>query len=471
MPRPSPSTRRLGCAELKRVLVLMLPLYLANLMSVGMGVTDTIVAGRAGTTALAAVALGTSVTAPVMVSVGAILSIIGPMIARCVGAGQESRIGLLLHNAKLLCVALMVPEFLLLYAGSCVFPFITVSPYMAQEARRYVYFVMLAIPVSLLMRVVQGCWEGYAQTRPAMVVCLLGLLLNIPLNYACVLGWWGFPALGGAGCGLATAIVHWLMCITLLIMLLLSPRHAVVARHLLSLRHRAGAFFARVLRLGFPLGVASLCEMSYFCVIMLVIAPLGAQMVSAQQIAINISSVLFMFPLSLGIAVSIRAAYHIGAGNRLAFRLMVSSVSRFMYTATLVFTAAVIFWRKEIISLYTSDPAVLATASVLVVLCAVYQFSDATQSLMSGLLRGCHDTSIITWANIGCYWLFGFPLSVILIRTDWLLPAMGPQGAWWSFILSLSLIALVFRRRFLATSAKLFPEQPPTSTASPPPNP
>ena len=196
--------------------------------------------------------------------------------------------------------------------------------------------------------------------------------------------------------------------------------------------------------------------MSYFCVITLVIAPLGELMVSAQQIAINISGVLFMFPLSLSVAVSIRAAYHVGAGDAASFRAMVCSATRFMYAASVAVMALVIWGRQELVALYTTDVVVQQTASTLVVLCAVYQLSDATQALMAGLLRGCHDTAVITWANIGCYWLFGFPLSVILIRTDWIFPAMGPQGAWWSFILSLTLIAYVLRRRFISTSRRIF---------------
>ena len=446
-----------GGGELKRVLVLMAPLYLANLMSVGMGVVDTIVAGQAGTADLAAVALGTSITTPVMVSVGAVLSIIGPMVARLLGAGQEMRVGFLLNHAKLLSAFLMGVELTLLFLGSLVFPYITDSQYVAQQASLYVYFLMGAIPVSLFMRVVQGCWEGYAQTRPAMVVCLLGVLLNVPLNFACVLGWWGFPALGGAGCGLATTIVHWLMCIVLLGMQIISRRHRVAARQMLALGRRVNhRLVKRILRLGLPLGVASLCEMSYFCVITLVIAPLGELMVSAQQIAINISGVLFMFPLSLSVAVSIRAAYHVGAGDAVSFRAMVRSATRFMYAASVVFMALVIWGRQELVALYTTDVVVQQTASTLVALCAIYQLSDATQALMAGLLRGCHDTAVITWANIGCYWLFGFPVSVILIRTDWIFPAMGPQGAWWSFILSLTLIACVLRWRFVSTSRRIF---------------
>ena len=452
----TPAHHATGREELKRILALMIPLYLANLMNIGMGVIDTIVAGRAGTADLAAVALGCSVTAPIMVSVGAILSILGPMVSRLLGEGAERRVGALLCSAKALAIVLMGVELAFLYAGSLIFPLVTDSPQLAAEAKQYLYYVMLAVPASLLMRVVQGCWEGYSQTRPAMVICLLGLLLNIPLNYACVFGWWGFPALGGAGCGLATAIVHWVMCAGLTGLMLLSERHRPLALQMLAWRAPLIALCKRIFRLGLPLGVASLCEMSFFCVVTLIIAPLGELMVSAQQIAINISAVLYMFPLSLSIAVSIRAAFHIGAKDKQAFDALVRVTMRFMYTITLCFMVAAIIWRTDIIRLYTSDALVISTAAGLVVLCALYQVSDATQALMSGLLRGCHDTAVITWVNIGSYWLLGFPLSVILVRTDWILPAMGPAGAWWSFIISLTVTALLLYHRFRVIRRRVF---------------
>ena len=434
----------------------MVPLYLANLMNIGMGVIDTIVAGRAGTSDLAAVALGCSVTAPIMVSVGAILSILGPMVSRLLGAGAEHKVGALLCSAKALAVALVGVELVLLYLGSAIFPMVTDSPELAAEAQRYLYFVMLAVPASLAMRLVQGCWEGYSQTRPAMIICLVGLLLNIPLNYACVFGWWGFPALGGAGCGLATAIVHWVMCAGLLGLMWLSSRHRPLVPQMLALRMPLISLCKRIFRLGLPLGVASLCEMSFFCVVTLIIAPLGELMVSAQQIAINVSAVLYMFPLSLSIAVSIRAAFHVGAKDKPAFDALVKVTMRFMYALTLCFMVAAICWRTEIIRLYTGDELVISTAAGLIVLCALYQISDATQALMSGLLRGCHDTAVITWVNIGSYWFLGFPLSVILVRTDWILPAMGPAGAWWSFIISLTVTALLLYLRFRVIRRRVF---------------
>ena len=192
-------SKLLDYRELKRLLVLMLPLYGANLLHMGMGVVDTVVAGKAGPEQLAGVALGTSVTVPVMVAVGAVLTIVGPMISRLRGAGCEGKVGLLLNNAKLLSLLLMVVEVVALLAGVHVFPLVSDDPVMVKVAQDYLYFLVLAVPASVMMRALQGHFEGYGHTRPAMVIAFVGLLLNIPLNYIFVFGWGAVPAMGGAG--------------------------------------------------------------------------------------------------------------------------------------------------------------------------------------------------------------------------------------------------------------------------------
>lgn len=444
--------------ELRRLMMLMVPLYLANLMQMGMGVIDTIVAGAASAQDLAAVALGGSVAAPIMVAFGVILSIIGPMVSRLRGAGAEGKVGLLLNNAKLLAGILMVAELAAMGAGSFVFGWVTDDALLATKARQYLYFIMLGIPANLVFRAMQGNFEGYGQPRPAMVMSLVGLLANIPLNYAFVFGWGPVPAMGGPGCGLTTAMIQWLMCLMMLALMFGSRQHRRHARQMWAHRAMEPAVCGRIFKLGLPIGVASLCEMSFFCVVTLVIAPLGELMVSAQQVAINVSGVIFMLPLSLGIATSIRAAYHIGAHHREAFNAMVRTVLTATYTLVCLLMLLTILLRRPIVALYTDSAVVIETAQVLLIYCAVYQISDATQALMAGLLRGCHDTAAITWVNLACYWLVGFPLSVILIRTNWIVPAMGPAGAWVSFIIALTLTAIALAWRFARTRRRLFPE-------------
>lgn len=441
--------------ELKKLLIIMVPLYIANLMHMGMGVVDTIVAGQAGTGELAAVALGVSVALPITVAVSMVLSIVGPIISRYRGAGYESKVGLLLNNSRYAAIVLLVVMLLALYAASGSFDYVTDDAQLAQKARHYVYYIMLGAPAVLLMRAAQGNFEGYGQTRPAMIISLLGLLVNIPLDFAFVYGWGCIPSLGGPGCGLATSVIQWLMCLGMYLLLFFS-RHRVRTRQMWSWRAPEWGMVRAVFKLGIPLGVASLCEMTFFSAVVLVIAPLGELMVSAQQVAINVSGVIFMLPLSLGIAGSIRASYHLGARDRVAFDTMVRTL--LVLSLTLVFAGmvATLFLRHEIVSLYTESAPVEALASVLLFYCAVYQIPDALQVIMSGLLRGCHDTTVITWVSLTSYWLIGFPLACILIRTDWIVPAMGPAGAWVSFIVALTIAAVFFTVRFVYTCRRVF---------------
>ncbi len=443
--------------ELRRLIVLMLPLYVANLMNMGMGVIDTIVAGQVGATDLAGVALGCSVTAPIMVACGVILSILGPMISRLRGAGQEGKVGLLLNNARHLAFWLMLVEFVALFAGSFIFDWVTPEEDVARVARHYVYAVMTCVPASVLLRAVQGNFEGYGQTRPAMFCSFGALLLNIPLDFILAFGWGPVPALGGVGCGVATSIIHYLMFAGFFALMFFTSRHGRHARQMWMRRPVEVATFRRILRLGFPLGLASLCELSFFCVVTLVVAPLGKVAVGAQQVAINVSGVVFMLPLSLGIAASIRAGFHLGARNREAFFALVRTALVFAVAQVGLTMAAVILLREPIVALYTEEAAILAMAPTLLFLCALYQLPDAMQALLSGLLRGCHDTDLITWVNLGSYWLVGFPLCYLLVRTDVLVPAMGPAGAWVSFIVALACAAVCFALRFRRTARKLFP--------------
>lgn len=442
--------------ELKRLLVLMLPLYIANLMNMGMGVVDTIVAGQAGPEQLAGVALGSSVTVPIMVAVGAVLTIIGPMISRLRGAGSEGKVGLLLNNAKLLALLLMVLEVAALFAGVTVFPLVSDDAVMVQVATDYLYFLMLCVPASVMLRCLQGHFEGYGHTRPAMIIAFIGLLLNIPLNYAFVFGWGPVPAMGGAGTGLTTTLIHYMMMVALLVLMGVYPRYRRNIVQMWANRRAEWRVVRDIFYKGLPLGVASLCEMTFFCVVTLVIAPLGALAVGAHQVAINVSAVLFMFPLSLSIATAIRSAYHVGARDKERFDALLRTSITFMLVVILSLAALTIVFRREIISLYTEELPIIELASGLLFLCAVYQLSDALQALMSGLLRGCHETQAITWVNMFSYWVIGFPLACILIRTDWIVPAMGPAGAWVSFVVALTITALLLSWRFACARKRVF---------------
>ncbi len=442
--------------ELKRLMALMLPLYIGNILHMGMGVTDTVVAGWSSELDLASVAMGFSISGTLLIAGGSVLTILNAIISRLRGAGAEQKSGYMLNNGKVLALCLTAVEVVLMFTASYAFQFVTDNAELAARAQRYVWFMLLGVPANLIMRVIMANFEGYGQTRPAMFVSLCGVLLNIPLNFLFVFGWGPVPALGGAGCGMATSIINWCMCSCLLAIMRGSRQHRARARQMFALRRPDWGTVRHILRLGLPVGVASLCEMSFFSMVTLIMAPLGEVVVSAQQVAINVSGVIFMLPLSLSIAAAIRAAYHVGGGRPDAFSAMLRTLLVVTYTLVILMMIATILLRYEIVSLYTNSCEIVCLASTLLVYCAVYQIADATQAIMAGLLRGCHDTAIITWANLVSYWVIGLPLAYALVRTDLIVPAMGAAGAWVSFIVSLTLTAIILTWRFIYTRRRVF---------------
>ena len=441
--------------ECRRLLALMLPLFAAYVLQMTMGVIDTIVAGQAGPTELAGVAMGNSSSFPFFLAAGATISIIGPIISRLRGEGRSARIGHILNNGKILAAILGVLTIGAMLSVSLIIPSISSDAQSATIAQHYIYYLSLGIPALIMQRVIQSNFEGHSRTRPAMVVGLFGALLNYPLNVSFVFGWGPIPAMGGAGCGLATALINIANFAALFALSYSSSRHRGYIKQMLRWRRIDWKPCKRILTLGIPLGFATLAEASFFGVVTLIIAALGVVAVGAQQIAISVSSIIFMFPLSMSIAASIRAAYHIGQKDATKFKQLVATALVTTLCGVSIIMCASITLRYPLLRCYTDETAIIDIAQLLIILCALYQIPDAIQALMNGILRGCHDTRIITAVTISCYWMLGVPLSFILIRTDLIVPAMGPAGAWVSFIVALTATAILLSLRLRHTTRKM----------------
>lgn len=443
--------------EMKQFLVLALPLLIANLSQTGMGVVDTLVAGRAGENDLAAVALGCSISTPVTLACTGLLSILGPMIARLRGENRHGRIGHLMHNGVVLALMLSVVAMTVMFFIRPVFGLLPDDAVVVKMAGDYLLAVMCGVPGVLCFCALRSLNEGFAMTRPAMIVGLAALLVNIPANYVLVFGYCGLPKLGGVGCGVATALINWVQLGVMLLLVWSHKKHAPHRRQMVAWRKPAWKTVRAITKLGFPLGVSLLCEVSFFSASTLVLAPLGVTVVGAHQVCINVSAMVFMLPLSVAVASSIRMAYFVGRRDLVRFDMLTRTSCVCMAVLTTVLMTVLICFRVQIAELFRPDDAGLVdVARVLLVLCALYQIPDSLQVLAGGFLRGCHDTKVIFRVNMLCYWAVGLPLCVVLVWTDWLVPPMGAAGAWTSFIVALSLAATLLVRRFVKTRRVLF---------------
>ena len=277
----------------------------------------------------------------------------------------------------------------------------------------------------------------------------IGLLVNIPVNYIFIYGHFGMPELGGVGCGVATASVYWVMFASMLWWV----RRARTMRDIRCVERFSGPDFAvllRLVQLGLPIALALFFEVTLFAVVALLVSPLGIIDVAGHQIALNFSSLMFVLPLSLAAAVTIRVGFRLGRGSTIDARFRPAPA--WAWGSAAVFTAIfTVLMRKQIALLYNDNPEVVTLASHLMLLAAIYQISDSIQVIGSGILRGYKDTRSIFFITFTAYWVLGLPSGYLLALTDMIVPRMGPAGFWCGFIIGLTsaAIMMMLRMRFL----------------------
>lgn len=436
--------------EIRAQLNLALPALLAQISMVSMGFVDMVMTGRVGAEDMAAVALAGSLWMPLILFGQGVLLSITPSVAQLRGAGSAERVGHIMRQGLWLSLGLAIPLMFFVHFLSFRLEDMGVEPHLAALTGQYLRAILWGGPAYLFFVALRCVMEGMALMRPAMIAGFLGLLVNIPCNYVLIFGKLGMPALGGPGTGVATAIVYWVM---FLIMLLYAFRKPEL-RAFIALRFWERPMFKtlrQLVTIGLPSALAMLFEVTLFAAVALLIAPLGAIMVAGHQVALNFSSLLFMVPLSIGMAATIRTGY--GLGRKSQESVLIASRSSLSLCLMAAITTALltIFLRNQIAAVYNNDPVVLALASNLLIFAATYQITDALQVVSTGILRGYNDTRAILGITLVSYWMIALPLGYLLGRTTVLGEPMGPQGFWIAFIVGITIAAvlLLFRVRVL----------------------
>lgn len=440
-------------SEWRRLLSLAIPIVIAQLANTAMGFVDTMMAGRVSPNDLAAVALGNSIWVPVFLLMSGVLLATTAKAARLFGAGDNASIGPLVRQALWLGFMLGSGLAVLMWNAKPLMHWLQISPALIEPAMGYLRAVACGFPAVAVYLVFRCYSDALGRTRPSMVIGILGLLINIPVNYIFIYGKLGVPAMGGVGCGWATALVMVFMALAMLVWVRWAPyykEHQVYQRF----QWPNLAVQKSLTTLGVPIGIAIFAEASIFSIIALLIGGLGASTVAGHQIALNFSSLVFMLPYSLGMATTVRVGQAMGAQQpqQARFAALVA-----MGTALLVacISAGYMTWfRESIARIYTEDPVVLSIAAALIIYAAVFQFSDAIQVTAAGALRGYQDTRITMLITLISYWGVGLPIGYTLGLTDYLGSAQGPAGMWQGLIAGLTCAAILLGLRLRHISKK-----------------
>ncbi|MCM2970903.1 MATE family efflux transporter [Larsenimonas suaedae] len=449
-----PTLIRRSLYEARPLIRLTIPIFGAQLAQAAMGTVDVMMSGHKSASDLAAVSVGTSLWVPLILLITGTLMGLTPIVAHCVGGKRHSDVSN--YKGQSLWLALFMGGLgvlLLTLLPERIFGWMDVPQEVARLSTDYLRALAFGLPGLALYQALRAYSDGLNHSRPALLFSLLGLAVNIPANALLIFGsdavgqalgmaWLGeaigLPALGALGCGIATAISMWVMYGGMYAYCRRASAYRFVKQGLGMPRpdiKRLG----ELAHIGVPIGVAIFTETTLFTLIALLIAGMGEIVVSAHQIALNVTSLLFMLPLSIGMALTVRVGQALGENTPERARFVAYNGIAISLLSALLNDVILWLGRHQLPELYTGNESVQALASSLILIAIVYQVSDVLQVSMAGALRGYKDTRVIMGCTLIAYWMIGLGSGVVLSETF----GLGVYGYWTGLIIGLSAAALM----------------------------
>ena len=428
--------------EARTILKLSGPIVLAQLTQTLMYFVDTVMAGRYSAVDMAAIAVASGLWFPVVMTMQGLLLALTPIVAQYYGSKQVKPVTHFTTQAMYLAMALAAMLFVLMLYVHVPIDLLNMDETLRQKSLDYLYYVSFGLFPAAGYMVLRSMFEGIGNTKASMWISFVGILVNIPANYVFIYGKLGMPALGGAGCGIATALVFLAMFIAMLLYGWFSRSTAAYRAHPDSYRVNVKDIW-QIICIGTPIAFSIFFEVTLFACIPLAIVHLGPIMVAGHQIAQNYSGIVFMLPLSLGMATTIRVGHLVGQQSILELKKAVSTAIVLAVLMSFVIASLTYVLRGSIAALYSPDESVIALAASLLILACFYQVSDAIQVVSACALRGMKVTKPVFFITFIAYWPIGFGLGAVLGLTNWLVTPLGAHGFWIGIIAGLSVAAIL----------------------------
>lgn len=408
---------------------------------------DILMTGRYDTQHLAGVTIGSSFWVPVYTGLAGILMALTPIIAQLAGARKKEDIRPSVQQGLYVSIVLSAIVFLVIQFA--VAPILEAMP-LEQQVRVVASDYLKGMSLGLLplfgYSVLRSFFDGLGQTRVSMAIILLAAPINVTLNYMLIYGHFGFPELGGAGAGYASALTYWLIffiaCAT-------AWKWKPFVEFNLFIQWGKISFkkWKEILFIGVPIGISIFVEISIFSAVTLLMANYSTAIISAHQIALNFTSLLYMIPLSISMGVTILVGQEIGAGRYKDAKqygyLSVGLAVLFSFISIVI----LLLFREQIASLYTTDIDIVKLSMHFFLYAALFQLSDAIQAPVQGALRGYKDVNITFVMAIVSYWVIGLPVGYAMATYT----NLGPYGYWVGLITGLTIgaITLTIRLRYI----------------------
>ncbi|MDQ6419477.1 MATE family efflux transporter [Paenibacillus sp. LHD-117] len=422
-------------------LKILWPIMVAQVGLYLMTLTDTILAGQVGTDDLAGVAIGSSLWVPIITGINGILMAISPIVAQLVGKGKRDEIAKSVTQSLYLSVVLaLVVAGTVAVALGPILSGMNVSDNVEHIAYHYVIGLLIGIVPLFASNALRYFFDAQGYTRISMIIILIAIPFNALFNYILIFGKFGLPALGGIGSGYATAITYWIV-FAMSVWMTFKVQAIRGFRLFVQWAKPSLKAWKELMAIGVPIGMAIFFEVSIFSVVTLMMGmQYSTETIAAHQSAISFTSLVFMIPLSISMALTIVVGYSVGgrrfhAARRYTFMGVWGSVGFLAICSVFMYV-----FREPIAYMYTNEPEVANLAIQFLLVSIFYQLSDAIQSSLQGVLRGYKDVQVPFIITFVSYWIIGIPSGYVLSTYT----ELGPFGYWIGIIIGLTGSAIGF---------------------------
>ncbi|MFY2155549.1 MATE family efflux transporter [Cytobacillus firmus] len=412
--------------KIRQITIMLIPILITQFGMFAMVFFNTIMSGRYNASDLAGVAIGSSIWNPVFTGLSGILMAVSPIAAQAIGEKKNKEVSSIVKNGILLGFIIALAVILL---GSVLLEPLLNSMNLPDDveatARGYLVGLSFGIIPLFIFNVLRSFIYALGKTRVVMVILFCSLPINFFLNYVLIVGYLGFPELGGAGGGYATSFTYWfILVMTALIIKTKDPfsSYAIFS----GLKGFSWDKCKEILKIGVPMGLSIFFETSMFAAVTILISKFNVTTIAAYQSALNIVSFLYMIPISISMAQTVLVGFEVGAG-RYKDAKSYSWLGIYLSILIALFTGLlVVFFRYEVASFYSTDQAVIALTAHFLIYALFFQISDAIQATAQAALRGYKDVNISFVITLVSYWLICLPAGYILAHyTD-----LGATGYW-----------------------------------------
>lgn len=398
----------------KKLSIVVVPILITQVFLYLMTFFDILMTSKYDIGHLAGVSIGSSLWVPVYTGLTGILISITPIVAHYIGGNKKAQVRPTVQQGIIVALAMSSIVYLLIFtATDPVLNKMDLTSVEQSIAASYLKTISIGLVPLFIYSALRSFIDALGLTRVTMLITLLSAPINICLNYVFIFGNFGMPELGGTGAALASALTYWLVLLITVFLIL----HLTSIQSYQVFSGFSGFDFKRIttiVAMGVPIGLSIFAETTIFSAVTLLMTTYSTEILSAHQIALNFTSLLYMVPLSIAMGATILVGQASGAENWREAKYFSWLSVVLAIVISFVSASILYFFRAEIATFYTENAQVIYYASQFLIFAALFQLSDAIQAPVQGALRGYKDVKITFIMAIISYWVIGLPLGYYL---------------------------------------------------------